>query len=110
MMIRKVEVYFENENDAESAKASLQSIKTTPVFIEEMSGETDGKVYVPFFYTNINSSGSMNNTGVIGTPASFSSDKKEGEVTHLLHCEVDEEDYNQAISILKVHNCFDLKS
>lgn len=110
MMIRKVEVYFESENDAESAKASLQSIKTTPIFIEEMSGETDGKVYVPFFYTNINSFGPMNNTGVIGTQASFSSDKKEGEVTHLLHFEVDEEDYNQALAILKEHDCFDLKS
>ena len=110
MTARKVEVYFENENNAESAKASLQSIKTTSIMIEEMPRETGTRMYVPFFSSNIVGPGTINNTGAIGTQDSFSSDKKNGEVTHLLHFEVDEENYNQALSILKEHDCFELES
>lgn len=109
-IVRKVEAYFKNENDAESAKASLQSIKTTSVFIEEMSAGTDTKLYVPFFTTNVEAAGAPSNVRPLGAQVPFLSEENHGEITHLLHFDVSEEEHDQAISILKDHDCFTLKS
>ena len=56
--MRSVEVYFKSENDAESARASLQTLKVTNLYIDEMPENIDTRMYIPFFPTNIGVSGS----------------------------------------------------
>ena len=39
-MTRSVEVYLKSENDAESVRASLQTVKVKNLFIDEMGEES----------------------------------------------------------------------
>ena len=112
-MTRSVDVYFKSENDAESARASLQKVKATNVFIDEMPGDIGTKMYIPLFPTNIGVSGTQNNVGPIGANALLVTEgtkeagkEDQGRLTHLLHLDVNEDDYDQVFAILKEHDCY----
>lgn len=112
---KHIEVYFKSEDKIEAAHASLKTLKTTSnLYIEEMPEDDGVKMFVPFFPTNIASSSST--TGTLGSYGSFppfmtqmGSDDDPDRMTHLLRFDVEEEDYNQAIEVLKKNNAFSLK-
>lgn len=115
-MAKNVRVYFTSENDVESAHTSLQSLKISDLYIEEMpeGTEADTDMFIPLFATNIGTSGSASNLGMSGTAAPFVpgiteedvGEEGSGSITHLLHFEVEEEDYDEAIAILKEFECY----
>ena len=112
-MTRSVDVYFKSENDAESASASLQKVKATNVFIDEMPVDSGTKMYIPFFPTTLGVSGTQNNVGPIGPNALLvTKGTKEvgnediGRLTHLLHLDVNEDEYDLVFAILKEHDCY----
>lgn len=105
-MIKQVEVYFTSENDAEAAHAHLKTLKTVQnISIEEMV-ESNG----------VSAQSGINNSfGSYGSVIPFFSGEqdddnkdrnKDGRITHLLRCTVEDEDYRQAMTILGKHNSF----
>lgn len=114
-MSRSVEVYFKNENDAESARSSLQTAKVNNLFIDEMPESNETMMYIPFFPTNTSASGTPGSVGPVGAGAPLvlddnKEDDHQGRLTHLLQFDVNEEDYDHALSILKQHECYNIKS
>ena len=109
-MTRIVEIYFKSENDAESARASLQTQRVNNLFIDSIPESAGTKMYIPFFPTNIGTSGTPSNAGPIGPSAPLltedDSERDPGRLTHLLHLEVNEEDHDQVISFLKEHDWY----
>ena len=110
-MTRSVEVYLKSENDAESVRASLQTVKVKNLFIDEMGEESESRMFTPFFPTNIGSSGMPSSVGPIGAnvPIVVDEDAFRGEdanPTHLLKLEVEESEYDHVLSILRNHDCY----
>ena len=112
-MTRTVEVYFKSENDAASASASLQRLKTHNMFTDPMTDDYDTKMIVPFFPTAIHDLGATTNMasadpGVVGMVETENKDKNV-KLTHLLQFDVEESDYEEALWILKEHECYHRK-
>ena len=110
-MTRSVEVYLKSENDAESVRASLQTVKVKNLYIDEMGEGSDTKMYTPFFPTNIGGSGMPGSVGPIGANAPIVVDNdvfsdKDANPTHLLKVEIEESEYDHVLSILKNHDCY----
>ncbi|UOQ43684.1 hypothetical protein MUN89_17615 [Halobacillus salinarum] len=99
-MAKHVEAYFHTENDAESAKADLQSLEIEHEFIEAIPDDRDLNTIVPVggssqFGGTANISSVMNTKDIMDDP--------DGHLTHLLQFEVDEDRYEEALSIIKQH-------
>jgi hypothetical protein len=111
-MTRSVEVYLKSENDAESVRASLQTVKVKNLVIDEMGQENGTRMFTPFFPTNIGGSGIMaGSVGQIGAnaPIVIDEDGFRGEdaiPSHLLKMDVEESEYDHVLSILKKHDCY----
>lgn len=113
-MANHIKVYFKSENDVEAAHANLRTIKgIRNLYIEEMPDDADVKMFVPFF--PINSGSSSATSGSLGSYGSFTPflTKDDGDddpalekMTHLLHFDVDNEDYNRVIEVLNKHDCY----
>src|SRR5690625_5979074 len=48
-MTETIEVFFKNENNAESAQAQLRTLKVIEMYIEEMPEDARTTLYVPVF-------------------------------------------------------------
>ncbi len=83
-MTKHVEAYFETENDAESAKASLQKLVIEEEYIEPVPDNT------PLLSRLI----PLNNLDKSGP------DK---QLTHLLRFDVKDENYETALNVIKEH-------
>lgn len=111
-MTKSVVLYFKSENDAESARAKLQSLKVSNLFIDQMSENTETEMYIPFFPTNIDSAQTSPRAGAIGEngPLSDEIESKQSvsneEVTHLLQFDVKEEDYEEVLIALRDVDCY----
>lgn len=111
-MGENIDVFFKNENDAESAQAELRTLKVRNMYVEEMPEDADTTLLVPFFPTNIESSaGAAGNVGPITPIISDAGKDVDGPkyLSHLLHVEVETEDYNEVLSILEKHDCYSHK-
>lgn len=113
-MTKTVEVYFKSENDAASASASLQRLKIHNMFIDPMTEGYDTKMIIPFFPTTIHDISATTNMasadpGVVGM-VEVESNEKNVKLTHLLQFDVEESDYEEALWILKEHECYHRKS
>ncbi|WP_077624568.1 hypothetical protein [Sediminibacillus massiliensis] len=102
-MAEHVEAYYKSENDAESARAKLNTLNTNQILIEEIPDGTDTKLLVPFM-----GSGDMAASTTTGVPpvapTQMDNKKKEADpksLTHLIHFEVEEEDYEKALNVLR---------
>lgn len=103
-MSRKILAYFDSENDAESAKATLQTLKVRHVIVDKLP-DTDEKVsYIPFTPTG-------QSQGAIGTIGlkNHNSEENEGQVTHLLEAQVEEEDFEKAMQYLMDNNGYEIE-
>ncbi|SDK01774.1 hypothetical protein [Sediminibacillus albus] len=110
-MAKTIDAYFKSENDAEAVHARLQTLKVSDVSVEEVPEGTDTKVLVPFFPANTGT-GSGGGFAPIAPLVNNSQTKDEGSetLTHLLHFQVEEEDYEEAIKVLKDSDCYGDKS
>ncbi|MYL38318.1 hypothetical protein [Halobacillus litoralis] len=104
-MSKTVQAYFQTENDAESAKADLQSLSVQREMVEAIPGDVDLTPVVPVAGSANTGGGTFNFTEVI-TPKhdreEALSDKR--HLTHVLHFSVKEEEYERAVGVIKDHN------
>ncbi|SFK23622.1 hypothetical protein SAMN04487936_109158 [Halobacillus dabanensis] len=102
--MKTIQAYFPTENDAESAKASLQSLSVKQDTVEVIPEDTDLAPIVPVAGSTNTGGGTFNFTEVV-TPNhdrnSALSDKK--HLTHVLHFSVKEEEYDRAIRVIEEH-------
>ncbi|PAV31479.1 hypothetical protein CIL05_02155 [Virgibacillus profundi] len=97
-MTKNILAYFKSENDAESAKANLQRLQVSNLFVDEIP-ETDHNVtYVPLMPIGSTNTGTSAG-GVVGLGDDLAN-KDDNPATHLLEGQVDEKDYEEAIQIL----------
>jgi hypothetical protein len=102
--MKAVQVYFPTENEAESAKASLQSLSVEQESVEVIPGDTDMAPIVPVAGSANTGGGTFSFTEVISPKHdqdSALSDKK--HLTHVLQFSVKEEEYDRAIQVIKEH-------
>ncbi|WP_082234855.1 hypothetical protein [Halobacillus massiliensis] len=105
-MKKHVEAYFKNENDAEGARAALQKMPVENDIVEAIPEGRNVTGVVPV----LNQSGTSAVTGVAGF-TDFLNPKKDsqkedieeeaGHLTQLLQFDVAEENYKEALTILK---------
>lgn len=109
--MRKVEVYFKNENDAESARADLEKYNVHNTAVEKVPDGTRAGGFIPLF-----SPGS--GSGSAGIPF-FTQDRTNDSeaqkadpkyMSHMLRFEVDEKDYEETIAALKNHDSYHLEA
>ncbi|OZU89227.1 hypothetical protein CIL03_05775 [Virgibacillus indicus] len=119
-MTKNIRAYFKTENDAESARANLQKLRVSNVFIDEFPEEERESEFVPILPLGTAGTG----TGVTGAgiasgvadEVSMSSDsfleddRNDNHVTHLLEGQVEDEDYKEALQILADNNGYDSNS
>lgn len=113
-MTKRLEVYFKNENDAESASLKLKTLRVSNNFIDEMPSGNEERYYVPFATVNSSSSGTpgMVNPAYVAETSSKRNQLEETEnpynekVTHMLQVDVVDEDYDEAVNILNEFDCF----
>jgi|SRR5690625_2911661 len=107
-MSETIEVYFKNENDAESAQAQLRTLKINHMYLDEMPDDSDTTMFVPFFPTSIDTNTTGAARGPVAPIISDVTDDDSGPnyPSYLLFVEVETEDYDQAMSILQEHDCY----
>jgi len=110
---KRLEVYFKNENDAESASLKLETLRVSNNFIDEMPNGGEQRNYVPFATANLSSSGTpgmVNPAYVVQVKAESDQRKKENpydeEIMYMLQFDIVEEDYDEAIHILNEFDCY----
>lgn len=100
-MSRKILAYFDSENNAESARSALQVLRVNNIIVDQLP-DTDEKIsYVPLIPIG-------QSWGAIGTIGLRNHDAEgsEGQVTHLLEAQVEEEDLDEAMQRLIENNGF----
>ncbi|MFQ3546224.1 hypothetical protein Q7A53_19245 [Halobacillus rhizosphaerae] len=102
-MSKHVEAYFKTENDAESAKAELQSLRTENELVEAIPEDAN-------LTTSIIPLGGANQFGAgAGVAGALDPDDEaapgsnDEHLTHLLHFQIHEEDFDQALHIIQKH-------
>ncbi len=109
-MSKSLLTYFKSENDAESARSSLQRLRVTDVYVEEMpdEGGMNMNMYIPLFAVGSTSS-SMGAVGELdegGIAANEIMRDKDTPVTHVLEGQVEEADFEKAKEILRDNRGF----
>ncbi|GGF23364.1 hypothetical protein GCM10010954_22720 [Halobacillus andaensis] len=105
-MTKHIEAFFKTENDAESAKAELQKLSISNQFVEPIPEESRLTGIVPVLNQGT-TAGVAGFRDFIKPNKSTSEDDTPpdtGHLTHLLHFDVDKDDYNDALAILKTHD------
>lgn len=108
-MIKNIEVYFKNENDAKSAEAELRTLKLKDIYVEEMPEDSKPTSFIPLIPRSMDSGVAA--TGGVGSVTPFIP-SKEAESPgpnyppYLLHVELEGEDWDKAMEILQEHDCY----
>lgn len=108
-MFKKLEAYFKTENDAEDVHAKLNSkVNIRNVMIDQVPDGSENTFVVPIITGGGGSSGAMSGNSAIPVPSSGEGFLKEdeGERKTFLECEVLEEDFNEALMILKENDAY----
>lgn len=90
--------YFKSENDAESARASLQKLKVENERVEEIPEDSRKERIIPF-----SSSGLQANVAEYGESFNDAFGAKGEDMTHLLQFDVAEDDHDDAVKVLEEH-------
>ncbi|WP_101846383.1 hypothetical protein [Halobacillus sp. Marseille-P3879] len=104
-MTKHIEAYFKTENDAESARAELQKLSVSNEMVEAIPEESRLTGIVPILNQS-QSAGVANFSDVIKPDKATSREDTPPEtnyLTHLLHFDVDRDEYNDALAILTTH-------
>lgn len=102
-MTKRVEVYFKNENDAESAKMKLQPLKVTNIFVDKMPVKDEKVFFFPFVQANL---GGTEETKSNKDGIANEKDLSNNSPTHMLQFDVEEEDYEASMNVLKQYECY----
>ena len=101
--MKAIQAYFQTENDAESAKASLQSLSVEQESVEAIPEDTDMTPIVPAAGSTNSGGGTFNFTEVVSPKHDRDALSYKKHLTHVLHFSVKEEEYDRAIQVIKEH-------
>lgn len=112
-MAKRVEIYFKSENDAESARAKLQTQKVSNISVEKIpdARESDGRVFVandPTYATGGGVGGNLSG-GATAEPFAYTGDATSDDntpLTYLVTFEVSEANYPDTLVAIKNLNYF----
>ncbi|MBM7572625.1 hypothetical protein [Aquibacillus albus] len=115
-MATHILAYFKNENDAEAVHADLHRLHVNNVVVDEMPEDAEPEMIVPIAAVNTGSGGAaVTNNGFFA--AAYGQldlddigDDAEDRRKHLLEFDVEDEDVDAAIEILKKHDGYIDKS
>lgn len=117
MSMKKVELYFKNENDAHSAQAELNKFRVQNVSMEKMEkGNRNGlfiPIFSPFWGTGSGGAGGVFPSITDSDSSTEENKAKEADpkyMSHMLRFEVKEEDYEEAISMLEDYDPYGLET
>lgn len=102
-MYKAIQAFFKTEDDAESARATLNKLKTNDIFVDHLP---DGEGYitaVPLAYTGNNTHGMGAGHGGIIAPIAFTGEMKSDDNTprtYMVDMQVDESDFQEALRII----------
>lgn len=108
-MTKNIRAYFKSENDVESARASLQRLRVSNLFIDELPEEERENNYVAILPLGSASNSTSIGTGVAGANtgagvgnigAAFDDGDDNNQITHILEGQVEDEDYEEAQAVL----------
>ncbi|WP_067727976.1 hypothetical protein [Oceanobacillus damuensis] len=107
-MARKILAYFKSENDAESARSALKTLKVTNLIVDQIPATDENPRYIPIapIGPTWGVTGTVGLNKVGGEEASQDSD---APLTHLIEGQIEEDDLNDAIGILMKNNAFELE-
>ena len=110
-MSKSLLAYFKSENDAESARASLQRLRVTDLYVEEVPEEEGTKMFIPLFTMGSTSSstGAVGELDEGGIAANEMMRDNDSPITHILECQVEDADYEEAKNILSDRNGYSRK-
>ncbi|MGI8314958.1 hypothetical protein [Halobacillus mangrovi] len=100
-MAKHVEAFFKNENDAESAKAELQKLTIENEMVEAIPEDRDLSMVIPLQSSSGTAGATTNFVGALETDNDPLNDQK--HLTHILHFQVQEEQYDRAVKIIEQH-------
>jgi len=108
LMTETIEVFFKNENNAESAQAQLRTLKVVDMYIEEMPEDARTTLYVPVFPASLDTNTTGSARGPITPALSSVVDDVSGPdyPSYLLYVEIETDDYEQALEILQNHEYY----
>src|SRR5699024_749029 len=104
------ELYFKSEDEMESARASLNTLRIQNLVIEEMSDDTSSMIFIPFGSGNVNAITSHGGTtfSSFGSmfAAGFNEDEDPEKVKYLLRVEIAEQDFAKFKEIVNRLDCY----
>ncbi|MFZ0369510.1 MAG: hypothetical protein WAM07_07905 [Halobacillus sp.] len=103
-MTKHVEAYFRTENDAESAKSSLQKYNIEQEAVEPIPEEVDLTPIVPASGSANTGGGTFNFTDVITPNKDKDAMADKRHLTHVLNFKIPEENYDEALKVIVEHD------
>ncbi|MGJ9458295.1 hypothetical protein [Oceanobacillus sp. CF4.6] len=107
-MTKNMIAYFRTENDAESARSTLQTLKVSNLIIDSIPEANEGTAYIPIAPLGPTWGGK----GVVGFSNLTEDEASHGSdypVTHMLEVQIEEEDIEEAMKILMENNGFEIE-
>lgn len=116
--MKEVKLYFKNENDAHSAQSTLNKYRISNVSMEEMNEGNRTGLFIPIFspYWGTGSGTGGGGLPFFGGGSNDDSDQGQAQeadskyMSHMLRFEIEEEDYEQAISELKEYDPYGMET
>lgn len=107
-MQNKIVAYFRTENDAESARSALQSLRVSNLMVDSIPDSGKRVRYIPVapFGAHWGAAGFVKRGTLLDDEPSAGSD---APMTHLLELEIEETDFEEAMKLLQENNGFKIE-
>ncbi|WP_249869414.1 hypothetical protein [Oceanobacillus saliphilus] len=106
-MTRNILAYFRSENDAESARSALQTLKVTNLIVDKIPAADENPRYIPI--APLGPTWGVTGTVGLNKVGEEASQNSDAPVTHLIEGQIVEEDIEDALEILVRNNAFELE-
>lgn len=109
--MKKVELYFKNENDAYSAETELKKYDVHNVSIEKMGEGISQRTFLPLPASHGAGGGSIGSSLSISGNSSGEEKAEQADpkyMSHMLRFEVNEKDYDEVIASLKDYDPYEI--
>ncbi|MFC4023449.1 hypothetical protein ACFOUV_06370 [Oceanobacillus longus] len=107
-MTKNILAYFKTENDAESARSALQTLKVSNLIIDSLPEANEGTAYIPIapLGPTWGGKGIVGFSNLIEDEASHGGDN---HITYMLEGQIEDEEVEEAMKILMENNGFEIE-
>lgn len=104
-MYKRIQGFFRSEDDAETVKAQLNKLKTNDLLVDEIQGEQETMILAPLAFSGNSTSPGQAGGGFVAAMVNADDDNTEhsdnSPRNFIIEGEVEEEDYQAALEIIK---------